>query len=509
MVLRITDDKKFLILIDATEIEIAQLTHSLTRKLDNWFIMKRKFPHWNCEECFIDDLKRIPLGMWNEVKTIAKRYNLQLKIENIEELFNKSYNEEDYKKWEIDFYKDSTNYKPRYYQTESVLKALKYQKCLLEVATSGGKTLIAFNIFRYLLDRNISKKFLYIVPNINLVTQTEEKFYEYEEMLNNKIKWKSQCVFSGAKKETKDVHIVFGTYQSLVKKDLEFFKQFDTVLIDEVHHAGNQSIKTILSKCYNAQYKIGVTGTLPKKESFNWFILQAYIGPKVYEVLPSQLISEGSATPIKIIQLELNYLEEDVKRNLFKLRSVKGEEKDGAKLLNLEKQLARDNRKRFIYICEHVKKLQKNSLVMFSDVQNDYGRKIYDWLRENTEKTIYYADGQTTADNRDYYKKQMELNDDVIIVASSGTFSEGIDIKNMGSISITESKVSHFIVNQILGRGMRLKDGKEQVIVFDFVDNYAYGSGHQQKNYLLRHGDERLKTYKERSFPVKRFKVDI
>jgi superfamily II DNA or RNA helicase len=147
---------------------------------------------------------------------------------------------------------------------------------------------------------------------------------------------------------------------------------------------------------------------------------------------------------------------------------------------------------------------------MFSDIQNEYGRRVYDWLRENiNDKTIYYIDGSTTSENRDYYKNQIELNNDVILVASSGTFSEGIDIKNIGSINVIESHKSQFIVRQICGRGMRLLDGKEHVIIFDFSDNYSWGSGNQRDNYLLRHGKEREKIYKERKFPFKKFIIDL
>ncbi|MFW6312082.1 MAG: helicase-related protein, partial [Nanoarchaeota archaeon] len=134
----------------------------------------------------------------------------------------------------------------------------------------------------------------------------------------------------------------------------------------------------------------------------------------------------------------------------------------------------------------------------------------FDWLKENTDKTVYYIDGGTNGDNREYYKKQMEQNDDVIIVASMGTFSEGIDILNLHSIFIVESYKSEFIVRQILGRGMRLMEGKEVVKVFDFSDNFLYGNHKWQKvNYLIRHGRERAKIYKEKRFPYKLFKVKL
>ena len=71
---------------------------------------------------------------------------------------------------------------------------------------------------------------LFVTPNINLVTQSEEKFYEYEDRTGHKPKWKSECVFSGVKKDDEIIpNIVFGTYQSLAKKELEYFKEFETI----------------------------------------------------------------------------------------------------------------------------------------------------------------------------------------------------------------------------------------------------------------------------------------
>jgi superfamily II DNA or RNA helicase len=265
-----------------------------------------------------------------------------------------------------------------------------------------------------------------------------------------------------------------------------------------------------LVKCHNADYKFGLTGTLPKEGSCDSFTIQSYLGPKVYELHSADLINAGNATPVHVIGIELDYLSQKMKKSLYDLRNVPGDEKDGAKLLNLEKDTAREDRKRFKYICETIAKSTKNSLVLFGDIKNSYGRSIYDWLRENTEKNAYYIDGGTKADNREYYKHKMEEEEDVILVASVGTFSEGIDILNVHNIYIVESNKSEYIVRQILGRGMRLMPGKEVIQVIDFSDNYQYGTDkYQKKNYLMRHAEERERIYKEKKFPFKRFKVKL
>ena len=240
------------------------------------------------------------------------------------------------------------------------------------------------------------------------------------------------------------------------------------------------------------------------------FTIQAYLGPMVYQLHSHQLIDEGNATPVHVVGIEMDYLSEKVKKDLYELRINKTEDQDGVKLLNLEKQIAREERKRLLYITDIISRAKKNALILFADIKNNYGRDIYDWLRENTDKNVHYIDGSTDPDKRDYFKKRMETDEDVLLVASVGTFSEGIDILNVHNIYIVESSKSEIIVRQILGRGMRLMQGKEKITVFDFSDNFVYGSHKwQKKNYLMRHADERRKIYREKLFPYKLFKVKL
>ncbi len=512
MEFKISDDKKFLVVTDCTMNEIEQLEYSMTKKVANYHIIKKKVPHWDGEVKFMDRWQRIPIGLWNEVKNICDKFHFPFIVKGFDSLIDSAHNFTDFNQWANDYFKDHPKITPRHYQLEGANRILKYKNCTEEISTSGGKTLIAFLIFKHLLDFNKIKRMLYVVPNVNLVTQTEEKFYEYEDDCGKRPNWKSVCAFGGSKSKSNDltdVNIVFGTYQTLAKKDIEYFSKFDAVCIDETHHAKTTSIKNILIKCYNAEYKFGVTGTLPEEGSCDSFTIQSYLGPKVYTVYSSDLIDEGSATPIHVVGIEMNYLRDDIKKKLYDLRNVKSDEKDGAKLLNLEKDVARETRKRFNFIVNKINDTTKNSLVLFSDIKNDYGRKVYNWVKENTDKNVYYIDGGTKNDNRDYYKKQMETQENTIIVASIGVFSEGIDILNLFNIFIIESYKSMFIIRQVLGRGMRLMEQKEKVLVLDFIDNFEYGKGYQRKNYLMRHGDEREKIYKENRFPYKRFKVSF
>jgi len=510
MKLKVTDNEQFLQLVDSTEIESNQLQYSLTKKVENYFIIKKKIPSWDGDVKFIDKYDRIPIGLWNEVQKLAEKYMFKLEIDGIDKLYDKDFDREKFYDWALDYFSDA-DITPRDYQLEGAARVLKYKNCIEEISTSGGKTLIAFMLFKYFFDVLKLKKMLYVVPNVNLVTQTAEKFYEYEDKCQKQVNWKSDCAFGGTRKKEgeEDINIVFGTYQTLSKKTLDYFSEFDVVCIDETHHAVAQSIKTILVKCYNAKYKFGLTGTLPAENSCASFTIQSYLGPKVYTIHSADLISAGNATPVNVVGIELSYLDEDMKKKLFELRNVDAADKDGAKLLNLEKDVARSSRKRLVYICEMAAKTTKNTLMLFADIKNDYGRNVYNWLKENTDKNVYYIDGSTKNENRDYYKKQMEELENTIIIASTGTFSEGIDILNVHNIFILESHASQFIIRQILGRGMRLMKSKDRIMVIDFSDNYEFGYGYQKKNYLMRHADIRRQIYKEKRFPFTTLKVRL
>jgi hypothetical protein len=250
MRLRVTDDGNFLQIVNCTQLESEQLESSFTKKPDNWFILKKKTPHWDGDIKFVDRYNRIPLGLWGEVKELGQKFNFPTHIEDPNGfIIDKNYNPDDYEKWVVDFFEHS-EITPRYYQNESVKRALKYVNCTQEISTSAGKTLIGYLFFRYLLDRKKIKKLLYIVPNTDLVGQSEDKFYQYEEKVGIKDpEWKSVCIFGGSdRRGEKEANIVFGTYQSLTKKGLEYFSEFDAVFVDECLHPDTEILMSDFSK---------------------------------------------------------------------------------------------------------------------------------------------------------------------------------------------------------------------------------------------------------------------
>jgi superfamily II DNA or RNA helicase len=341
-----------------------------------------------------------------------------------------------------------------------------------------------------------------VVPNTNLIIQTIEDFELYN---NGKLRFTTQMIHGGTDKTKQDIDFIIGTYQSLVKRDKFFFDDVTTICIDEAHGTQASSIKKIIVNCLNTVYAFGVSGTMLQNGSTEALTIQAYLGPQVNNISASFLTSNKYATPIYIKVVMLDYLEDEAREKLEELRSRKAEI-EGSKLLDIEKRLVVENRGRFSYICDFISKTTKNTLVLFQNVKDQYGRRIYDYLRENTsDKTVFYVDGTTGIDLRDEYISRMEEGEDKILVASFGTFSTGISINNIHNVFFVESYKSEKIVRQSIGRGMRLCEGKERVNIIDFVDDFSLTKGN--KNYLLKHGEERMKIYKEQGFPYKKFQV--
>lgn len=287
------------------------------------------------------------------------------------------------------------------------------------------------------------------------------------------------------------------------------------ICVSNCHHTTAKSIKDIIVKSYDSKYRYGLSGTLKNDDSAESYTLDAYLGPIVNKVSSKFLIENEYATKIKIKSIFLNYLPMESRNTLMNMRTKKGKKEglDGSQLLDLERKLVIENDVRFRHIADIIGKTTKNTLVLFLDIKYGHGKKYYHYLREHSDKTVFYVDGNTKSDVREEYKRAMETGNNRVLIASFGTFAQGISINNLHHIFFIESYKSDRLIRQSLGRGMRLLDGKKQVYVWDFIDDFRVEGKNVpswvQENYLYKHGLERIKTYKEQGFPYKKFKVKL
>ena len=201
---------------------------------------------------------------------------------------------------------------PRPYQYEAAYKVLQYKISLSELATRAGKTLISYIIFRYSMLYLGVKKILMIVPGIDLVKQGFDDFKEYAEF------FKAECIWSGGK-VVESSNLTIATFQSLVnfldkknkKYNPNFFNDYDCVLVDEVHNAKSDSIKTILSQPFMKfiKLKFGFSGTLPLKGTLESFTVQELMGGKIQDITSKELRDGGFIADIFVTQYRIKYPE--------------------------------------------------------------------------------------------------------------------------------------------------------------------------------------------------------
>jgi hypothetical protein len=248
MKLDITYDQEYIVCNSDNQYELQLLKRFLTREISNAWLLKKRQPWLNTERCFINDYGMIPVGLWLNIFKFCKQYNITAEttsglnayINQFQLDFNK------FKFWVDETFAGATNDKgqpfvPRDYQIKAAYTLLKYRKACGEISTSAGKTLISFIIFKYLVDNAGTDKILYIVPSVDLATQSAEKYEEYESYLKvHHHNWKIGILKAGLKKAEKEAvescNILFGTFQSLCKRDNTFFSRFTASICDECLH---------------------------------------------------------------------------------------------------------------------------------------------------------------------------------------------------------------------------------------------------------------------------------
>lgn len=267
--------------------------------------------------------------------------------------------------------------------------------------------------------------------------------------------------------------------------------------VSNCHKAKAASIQSIMDKCWHCDYRFGLSGTIPKRGTVDRLSLMSAMGPLVTQIKANHLQEEGHIAQCKVIQFHMDYATFEQKSAFAELSK---NSYDRQRLFGLEQNFINQDEKRLNFISQIIKKSTSNSLVLFHKIE--YGEKLYKKLKEVTDKKIYYVDGGVNADLREEFKARMEKNDDVIIVASYGTFSTGISIKNIHNIFFTESFKSEVIIRQSIGRGLRKHHAKETVKIYDFIDDLRFkNESIDWTNYTFRHGIERRKIYKEEKFP--------
>ena len=147
-----------------------------------------------------------------------------------------------------------------------------------------------------------------------------------------------------------------------------------------------------------------------------------------------------------------------------------------------------------------------NTLVLFQFVEK-HGKLLYDMIWAKCEdRQVFFVYGGTDTEQREKVRQLTEKENNAIIVASYGTFSTGINIKNLHNIIFASPSKSRIRNLQSIGRGLRTSETKDSCNLYDIGDDLSWKS---KKNFTLLHMIERIKIYNDEHFDYKLVKVPI
>ena len=382
-------------------------------------------------------------------------------------------------------------FEARDYQIDAIYHSLKFNRALLLSPTASGKSFIIYALIRYyshLIKDKSNNKCLLVVPTTSLVEQMYSDFKTY----GWDVKKNCHRLYSGYSNQT-DKKVLISTWQSLYKLPKKYFEQFGAVFGDEAHLFKAKTLTGIIEKMKDIGHRWGLTGTLDDTQTHK-LVLEGLFGAVNKVTSTKKLMDKKQLSNLTIRCLILKHTEENSKM------VTKGKYQDEVDYLVSSE--SRNNFLRNLAI-----KMKGNTLVLFQLVEK-HGKKLYEIIKEKAadDRKVFYIFGGVEADEREAIRGITEKEKDAIIVASYGTFSTGVNIRNLHNIIFASSSKSRIRNLQSIGRGLRLGDNKTNAVLYDIADDLTYKS---KENFTLKHFQERVSIYTQEEFDYEIHNVSL
>ena len=468
---------------------LQDISEEFTFFADNYKFMKKyKSGIWDGKIRLLNPLNgRLYVGLLHRLFKVCKELDYKVKFDNISDFSLNQLSIEDVK----DFIQNiNLPFSPREYQVNSLYDCIQKKRLVVLSPTGSGKSLIIYMFIRWFLSQHPNEKMMLIVPNVSLVHQIYNDFEDYSSDNLWDVEKFCQKIYSGQEKLV-EKNVAITTWQSIYRLPPSYFKAYRGVIVDEAHQAKASSLTNILGKMRYAEYRIGTTGTLDDI-NVHQLTLEGLFGVVRNHVTTKKLIDDNYLSDFKIKFITLKYPEDECKE-VCKMDYVD----------EIDFILDHPKRNKFIKnLCGHLK---GNTLVLYTYVEK-HGDLLSEILEELPDKEVFYIHGKIDAKIREKVRKKVEDMDNALILASYGTFSTGINIKNLHNVifaSPTKSKIRSL---QSIGRGLRLGDDKESCILFDLCDDFSFK---KKTNYMIKHGTERMKIYIKEDFEIESVTVSF
>jgi superfamily II DNA or RNA helicase len=329
---------------------------------------------------------------------------------------------------------------------EEALESLKNLRAagdtiaLLYYATGTGKTVTAVEDAK-----SIGKRTFFIAHTKELITQANEKFKEL---------WSDvSCgIYMGDIKE-KEAHVVCASIQSISQNLKDFnTEDFDYIIIDEAHHGTAASYKDILSY-FKPSFTLGLTVTPKRTDGENLLEIFKNVAHKL-DIKTA--VEKGILAEIRCIRIKTNIDISDVR-----IREIKYDSKD------LESKLFVPERNNVI-VDTYINYVKDKRTVVFCASGNN-AEDIAEQFREKGIRAEAVSGGMKQS-KREKVLKDYEAGE-VKVLCACDLLNEGWDSPKTEVLFMARPTMSKVIYMQQLGRGTRKAEGKDYLLVFDFIDN--------------------------------------
>jgi superfamily II DNA or RNA helicase len=357
------------------------------------------------------------------------------------------------------------------YQIDAIKQMMIKGRGVVELGTSGGKSYICAGFAKTVLEQQSDANILIIVPGLSLVNQLYNDFVD-------KFGMSDVTIFTSTKLDEFDQskRIVITNSECIVNqvKNGKYLDVLDAdyVIIDECHKINSNTLISSLLEKTETQKRFGLTATLPDV-GVDYYNILGKIGPVIYRKNAKMLREDNYIAQLKIIMLVLDHTNAP---NYPKTRD------DGLLMYNFEKDWLIHNDKRNKFIGKIVDQFKNTSLILVDKIE--YGEILVEMLNSLGKKCVFIR-GSTKMEDRERIQQQMEVSDDMVVVAMDRIFSTGISINNIHNIIFAFIGKAKIKILQSIGRGLRKNHNKNHVKVFDVSDNLMCSISHFNERYAI------------------------
>jgi len=384
---------------------------------------------------------------------------------------------------------------PRDDQIDAFKNCVSSSRNIILAPTSNGKSYIIHGLNSYY--KKLNKKVLIVIHRSNLVLQLKSNFVD--EYGSDKI-YTTSTIYEDA-----DTDVKISTWQSLKDADQSWFKQFDVIIGDEVHGFKSKSLVNLIDKCGHIEYRHGFTATLDNDSETDALTLEGMFGTPYQTITLKEQINQGiSARPIVYVLLLkypieerldlINTINQEAKQALNKGKKV-----TDAFAFQVESKYIESHERRNQLIVNIAKAQTGNTLIAFKN--QAHGKTLLENVKQEiSDKPIFFVNGTVKKEKRFDIQKEIETLTESISVVSFGTFSTGVNIPNLNNLIIGSQLKSEITVPQLIGRMVRIVEGKTTTNIIDMCDDLSHSGN---SNIFYRHFEQRLKFYLKNNFEIK------